>query len=427
MHSKLKLSTVLLSGAAFASALYGQSGDMPSAEEMWKIIQQQQKQIEALQAKLDENSAADASTKSDVAKTQSDLKETREQLDMTADAVDRSLTPGVETEGKGWSQRTTIGAYGELHANFYSNAQNSIDFHRFVLMVNHDFNENIHLFTEVELEHALAGSGKPGEVELEQAFVEFDIGDQAYADVGLFLMPVVGLNLYHEPTTFYGVERNGVDSRIIPTTWWEAGGQGGYRFDNGISLVGSVTSGLDVNPATGNIRSGRQKVANAAFDDVAFAGMVTYTGTPGLNLGASVFVQDDMAQTYNGRLSGVLTGLYGSYTWEGFTIKGEYARWDLWGNSALPSTAKEQWGTYIEPSYRFKIDDTFGDLGFFYRFSYYEYQSNATFFSKNTVQSVGFNYWPIDDVVLKAEYQYTGEADDFAGDNVISLGFGFVF
>lgn len=428
MQTKLKLPALFL-GAAMALPLHGQTSEMPSPEEMWKIIQQQQEQINELKSKLDENTAADQSTKSEVAQTKNELKDTREQLDMTATAVEEGLTtPGVVEQSPGWFQRTTIGGYGELHANFYSNANNQIDFHRFVLMVNHDFNERIRLFTEVELEHALAGAGQPGEVELEQAFIQFDLNEQAYVDVGLFLTPVVGLNLYHEPTTFYGVERNGVDSRIIPTTWWEAGVQGGYQFDNGLAVNAAVTSGLDVNPAVGNIRSGRQKVANAVFDDVAYSAMARYTGVPGLDLGASIYYQNDMAQSFGGKLSGLLSAVYGAYTWEGITLKGEYARWDLWG-SQLPSSAKEQQGGYVEPSYRFKINDTFGDLGVYFRFSYYEYQANAANFSKNTIYEAGFNYWPIDDVVLKFDYQYTGEADDYIGrgSDVVNLGLGFVF
>ena len=41
-----------------------------------------------------------------------------------------------------------------------------IDFHRWVLFLNHRFSDRIKLFSELELEHSLAGDGKPGEVEL---------------------------------------------------------------------------------------------------------------------------------------------------------------------------------------------------------------------------------------------------------------------
>ena len=59
--------------------------------------------------------------------------------------------------------------------------------------------------------------------------------DNAYARTGLFLLPIGILNETHEPDTFYGVERNDVESIIIPSTWWEAGAGLNSRFANGLS------------------------------------------------------------------------------------------------------------------------------------------------------------------------------------------------
>ncbi|MEO0794331.1 MAG: porin [Verrucomicrobiota bacterium] len=424
--NKLQLtSTIALAGLCLTGAAYAQ--ETPSVEEMWKIIQEQQAQIADLQTQLEVAQQDAAETQSQVQLTQTELIETQEQLDMTVSAVEDGLIGGEGSGETGWFQNTSLGGYGELHANFFPKASNEIDFHRFVLFVNHEFTENIRLFSEIELEHALAGDGKPGEVELEQAFIQFDVTDQLAANVGLYLLPVVGLNEYHEPTTFYGVERNGVDVRIIPTTWWEGGVMGTYRFDNGVAVDASVSSGLNINPLVGNIRSGRQKVAEAVLNDAAYTARVRYTGIPGLDLGASLYYQNDMAQTSSAKVSGLLSAFYGQYTWENITLKAQYARWDLWG-SALPESAKEQWGTYIEPSYIFDLD-SFGELGIFYRFSYYEYQKNALTFSKNTINQVGFNYWPIPDVVLKADVEEVSGADDFVakGDYAVNLGIGFVF
>ena len=40
---------------------------------------------------------------------------------------------------------------------------------------------------------------------------------------GLMLIPMGIVNEYHEPTTFNGVERPSLDSKIVPTTWREMG------------------------------------------------------------------------------------------------------------------------------------------------------------------------------------------------------------
>ncbi|OUR68170.1 porin, partial [Cycloclasticus sp. 46_83_sub15_T18] len=120
-----------------------------------------------------------------------------------------------------WADKTTIGGYGELHYNNLSGKggasdKDAIDFHRFVLFFGHEFSDDIRFFSELELEHSIAGDGKDGEVELEQAYIDFDLNDQHTARAGLFLLPVGIINETHEPPTFYGTERNPVEKNIIP-------------------------------------------------------------------------------------------------------------------------------------------------------------------------------------------------------------------
>ena len=112
----------------------------------------------------------------------------QEQIDATADALDADDGKG----SAGWVAKTRLGGYGEVHLNFLegsSGADNvsEADFHRFVLFINHDFSNKIRLFTEIELEHAVSGGGGPGEVELEQAYIEFDLPLDFKAVGGLFL------------------------------------------------------------------------------------------------------------------------------------------------------------------------------------------------------------------------------------------------
>ena len=79
----------------------------------------------------------------------------------------------------------------------------------------------------------VASADDPGEVEVEQAYVEHQLGPVWALRAGLFLMPVGLLNENHEPTAYYGVERNFVETAIIPTTWREGGVQMVGSFDNG--------------------------------------------------------------------------------------------------------------------------------------------------------------------------------------------------
>ncbi|MCW8955608.1 MAG: OprO/OprP family phosphate-selective porin, partial [Gammaproteobacteria bacterium] len=191
---------------------------------------------------------------------------------------------------------TTIGGYGELH---YNNLDKNgtdfteLDFHRFVLEVGHDFNDRIRFFSEVELEHALvkdtADGSSPGEYELEQAYIELDLSDSSSLKTGIFLIPVGILNETHEPPTFYGVERNPIEKNIIPATWWEGGALYSAHMENGISYDLAIHSGLA--NIDGNIRSGRQKVAESNADSLAYTARIKYTGIAGLELSATANVQ----------------------------------------------------------------------------------------------------------------------------------------
>ncbi len=404
--------------------------ETPSPEEMWAIIQQQQAEIERLRSLVEESqgeatAARGAAEEAQLAATEArtESRQVQARVEATALAVEEM----GESSGAGqvgWWDRTSIGGYGELHANFYEDASDAIDFHRFVIFLNHQYNDWIGLYSELEVEHSIAGDGQNGEVELEQAFIRMDWTDRFSTDAGLFLMPVGILNEIHEPNTFFGVERNNIESRIIPSTWWEAGVKGTWRFGNGIAVDGAVTSGLDMSPA-GVIRGGRQKVSEAINDVPAYSGRIRYTGIPGLEVAFSAFYQDDMAQSDPADIQGLLTTAHVDYRKGGFGIRALYARWDLDGT--LSADAEEQFGYYLEPSYRWTIDDFFGDIGVYFRYSNYEYFSSRLL--ENEIYEIGLNYWPVEMVVFKADLQDISQSDQYGskGDFAFNLGVGYQF
>ena len=399
------------------------TAETPSMDEMWAIIQRQQAEIERLRGLVEAGrvEAEQARTEAERARTQAES--TQEVVEATVVAVEDMMNASG-TSGGNWWERTSVGGYGELHFNYYDGASDVVDFHRFVVFLNHEFNDWISLFSEVELEHSLAGDGQPGEVELEQAFIRMDWKDNFSTDAGLFLMPVGMLNDIHEPNTFYGVERNNVEARIIPTTWWEAGVRGNWRFDNGISLDAGITSGLDVD-SSGVIRSGRQKVALAVNDTPGYVARIRYTGIPGLELGASAYYQSDMAQTDPADIEGLLTSAHVDFSRGGFRLRALYAGWELDGTDSVD--AESQWGYYIEPSYRWQVDEYFGDIGVYFRYSNYEYYSGGL--KENEVYEIGVNYWPTGNVVFKADIQDLSESDQWRskGDKAVNLGVGYQF
>ena len=361
----------------------------PTIEELWEIIQKQQAEIEALKSQQQDTAkqAADADEKAEAAVV----------------AVEDSAS-GKSTQSS-WADKTTIGGYGELHYNNINNDgiddKKEIDFHRFVLFFGHEFTDKLRFFSELELEHALSGDGKNGEVELEQAYIEYDIRDNLQTKGGVFLMPVGILNETHEPTTFYGVERNDVESIIVPSTWWEAGGGLNGYFDTGISWDLALTSGLAI-PTTGDdafrVRSGRQKVSEAVANDFAYTGRLKYTGLQGLELAGTLNYQSDASQeSGDGLGSGLLFETHAIYQNGPFQLRALYAGWDFDGSAVSAADADRQHGWYIEPSIR-----PWQQLGFYAR---YQDLDGARTRDKFKQWEIGANYWPHEDVVLKVDYR----------------------
>ncbi len=354
------------------------------------------------------------------------LETTEKRIEKTADAVEDK----AESDSA-----TTIGGYGELHYNNIDGKDNKIDFHRFVLFVGHEFNETTRFFSELEIEHSLSGDGKPGEVELEQAYIEHDFSDTYAGKAGLFLVPVGIINETHEPETFYGVERNPVEKNIIPATWWEAGLALNIQAAPGLAFDAAVTSGLEVdsrvqvedsdgslvtNKKGFNIRSGRQKVAKATANDLAYTGRVKYTGVNGLELAATLQYQTDITQgdAATDTASATLFSAHAIYSIEDFTVKALYAQWDVDGKEAETLGRDEQMGYYIEPAYRF--DENFGVFG-----RYNVYNNEAGSDAEDIKQyNVGVNYWLNEHVVFKADYEKQGGRNDSKGFN---LGLGYSF
>lgn len=302
-----------------------------------------------------------------------------------------------------------MGGYGELHYNNLSaddpaRDKKEIDFHRFVLFFGYDFTQNIRFFSEFELEHALAGESKPGEVELEQAYIQYDIDKNSDILGGVFMLPIGMMNLTHEPPTFYGVERNDVENIIIPSTWWAGGGQYTRRFGD-FTWQFAVHEGLSIPTvidANGNdnrfrIRSGRQKTAEASASDIAATTALRYS-VAGLQIGGSLHYQEDASQTSNDGLDDAL--LYEAHIslQKGmFGFKALYAGWNLNGAAVEAADDDSQTGWYIEPS--IKPNEK---IGFYIRYEDLEGARDQDEFDQ--IEG-GVNYWPVPNVVLKVDWR----------------------
>lgn len=385
-----------------------------SNEQLQQMINQLQAQINALQTKLNARQAEESATEEKLAEQQAQLEALAEQQES-------------ETE----VSATSIGGYGELHYNNLdgeggASDKDEIDFHRFVMFFGHEFNHRLRFFSELEVEHALSkdtddGSG-PGEVELEQAYIEYDVNDRLSARGGLFLIPVGILNETHEPPTFYGVERNPIESAIIPSTWWAGGAGLTWRIADGWTYDGAIHEGLKT---SGNfaVRGGRQKTAKADASDLAYTGRIKWTGMPGLELAGTYQYQSDITQDGSDKAdAGHLYEAHAVYTSGPFGLRALYAMWDIKGSDVAAVGADKQEGFYIEPSW--KVTPS---VGLFARYNVWDNQAgDSSIASEKEQWDLGVNWWLHENVVVKADYQ---EQDNENGQdqNGFNLGVGYMF
>ena len=392
---KFKLSAVA-AALAFSTTTFAAE---PTNQELLELIKKQESQIEQLKQTVEKNEA--------------NTKANEQKVEASAEAIEQSLANASQSS-------TKIGGYGELHYNNVD-GDKEIDFHRFVLFFGHDFSDSVRFFSELELEHSLAGDGKPGEVELEQAYIEMDLSDSTTLKTGLFLIPVGILNETHEPATFYGVERNPIEKDIIPSTWWEAGAGINTKFSEGWSADFALHSGLSV-PTTGSkafvVRSGRQKVAEANAESLAFTTRLKYTAIPGLEVAATYQYQDDVTQGELGASASLFTA-HAAYQSGAFGFRALYAMWDIDGSEAMAAGRDEQSGYYIEPSY--KLNEKFG---LFARYNAWDNNAGDSFDTEKRQTNYGLNYWPVDNVAFKLDLEQRSGILDGDGFN---LGVGYQF
>lgn len=432
MQSSLKKSSLVLFISAIAVA---GAANAVTLEEKVEILTQE---VEELKQQRGQQPAADKAVLPDAA----------------AAEVHGSLSESrVVGHGAGSAGKTRVGGYGELHFNNLENQQtgvgkDEIDFHRFIIFLGHSFTDRMRFFSELEFEHSLVkdngdatcadanadgiiqpgectkSNGKgPGEIELEQAFIEFDLGERAIAQAGLFVLPVGIINETHEPPTFYGVERNPVETNIIPTTWWEGGGQMIFRLPAGLSANVAYTSGLKVG-SDFSIRGGRQKVASAVANDPAYSARLKWTGIPGLEVAGTVVYQKDIGQgLVAGLEDATLLETHVVFSKGPFALRALYATWDLNGAAPKAVGADEQTGYYVEPSLRF------GPIGVFVRYNMWDTKASDTTASERTQIDAGVNYWPHEQVVIKADIQK--QDNDLPASNNendgFNLGVGYMF
>ena len=335
----------------------------------------------------------------------------------------------VNAQDEFFQPTKSIGGYGELHYNSSKQGDvdgtKTLDFHRFIIYYSASFTEAWSFFSEVELEHNFVNDGE-GELELEQAFVEYR-SDKGGFKAGVILPTVGLLNEYHEPPLFLSVERPEYSKYVIPTTWFANGISANYKPMDGLKLRVALLEDLNGEDVESGLRSARAKGYKTTAHDWTKNFSAEYTGLPGLRLGGSYTmnnapINDDPDTTANV----ALLELHAKYVAHNIYAIFEYGNINYDGTNHTPSY-KSSGGYYLDLGYNMaSILNLKGKLMPWFRFSDYNQGTNddGVLPSKHyTITRFGVTFWPVDKVAFKIDFG-TKETEDADIDEISQLNVG---
>lgn len=328
-----------------------------------------------------------------------------------------------------------------------------------VIYLGYDFGKGWSFGTEIEFEHGGTGvsyekedeeggeweqeTEKGGEVELEQFWIQKSFSRAANLRMGHIVVPVGLNNAYHEPLNFFTVYRPEGENTILPSTWHQTGvsfwgRSGDFRYE------AQFLAGLNADnfTNTGWIHKG----ASSPLEfDVAnkYGGALRadYYGIPGLRIGLSGYYGHSIGNSYpknkNGTDAeykgvvaiGALDFTYNAHNWivrgqadygylgDAEELKYIYNRMNSkspYHHSAFVS--QNAYAVGIEAGYDIfsQIESLRADNQKLYVFGRYESYNPYASKSKGTAynytkvnrMAFGVNYFPIKDIVIKAEYSH---------------------
>jgi len=351
---------------------------------------------------------------------------------------------------------TSLWGYGELN---YSHptaraADAQADLRRAVIGFSHAFDDATHVYGELEWEHAVTSAEDSGESEVEQLYVEHALAPTYGMRAGLMLVPLGLLNEHHEPTQYYGVERNFVETAIIPSTWREGGVAMYGSTDSGLVWNAGIGTGPDLgkwDPASDEGRASplgaiHQELQLARARDPSLFAALNWAGIPGLNVGGGVFTgkvgQGADFPAQDARL--LLGEMHARWQAGPFDLSALYARGTISDTQALNLTflgqptpvPKAFWGGYAQGAWRAREWNESSLLPFV---RYEEFNTGAAYAAQpqglgslplptEKVWTAGVSYYLNPNVVFKFDYQDFNRDDTALGySDRFNLGIGYQF
>ena len=322
----------------------------------------------------------------------------------------------------------SIGGYGEM---YYANTTKAdgttnsvVDVYRFVPYIGYKFTDNIILNTELEFEHGGSDqSDNPelsgGYAKIEFMYLDFLIHKNINFRVGNMLVPMGLVNERHEPTLFTTVQRPSTEKNLIPSTWHESGVMAYGKITDGLDykVMGVTALRAEANGAKW-LRNGRAGSFKNKNPEGAVVGRVDYSGVNGLLVGASVYGDKALA----------MFDVHADYKVGAARVYGVYTQTNRTDTNATTDVTDAK-GGYINASYDvFSLIKTDTKLPLFVQYENVQAEAKFVDGSSNDATeniSMGVNYFPHSQVVLKADYVLSTKGGKT--DKTASLSMGFIF
>ncbi len=280
-------------------------------EQQVGAMKQQMDEIKQELAEIKKQNAGITSAQAQATQAQQEMKAEIAQTTQTVTQTSQQVAQQSAAAQAQAAERDKLNlwGYGEIYYTHPKDASASqADLARAVFGIGYQFDDKTRFNSEFEVEHAVASASDPGEFEVEQFYVDHKFTDSTGMKAGLFLIPAGFLNENHEPTNFYGVQRNFVETLIIPSTWREGGLSLYGTTDGGFEWHVGLTTGLDLSkwnftpeyaPYTNALELEDNSVApmQATHQELALANArhlsafaaFNYRGIPGVTLGGTYF------------------------------------------------------------------------------------------------------------------------------------------
>ena len=344
-----------------------------------------------------------------------------------------------------------------------------------VIYLGYDFGKGWTMGTEIEFEHGGVGMAyekedeeggeweqeveKGGEVELEQFWIQKSFGRWANIKAGHIVVPVGLNNAYHEPLNFFTVYRPEGENTILPSTWHQTGisfwgKTKGWRYElqflAGLNSDNFTNTGwINKGPGTPTEGEIATKYGTALrIDNYCIKGLrIGLSGYYGHAIGNSYPNNKDGAESkYKGVVAiGAIDFTYNNYNW---IVRGQadygylsdakqlkYFTNRLNGLSPFHHSAfvsKNAFAYGIEAGYNIfsQIEKLRQSNQKMYLFGRYEHYNPYASKTKNTsydytnVQrmAVGINYYPVKQIVVKAEYSHRFLKSQYNHEPAINIG-----